>query len=434
MEQIKPHLSTSKNRQRQLNRQIAFPFTEEISEYFKIALRNLRTRSLRSWLTILGIVIGVFLIISLLSLSEGIKATISQQLRALGGEMIFIMPGDLSDIISMFMGGARLEKADLESIQKTEGVETVLTMSYQALVVRYENEGKTILVSGLSWEEGVEILENFQGWSLKEGRWPVPGKREIVIGTQIETEVFEKPVKTNKEIIIQGRRFKVVGILNSLGSKQDDTQIYLDLGVYQHLTGEEKGTAKVAMVKVENGFSVDKVAEEIKENLQETRKRRTGTDVADFSVITSEKMGDIAGNILAVIQFAIIIFAGIAILVGGIGVANTMFTAVRERTREIGIMKAVGAKNSAVLSIFLIESGIIGFSGGFGGTLLGVIFAKIIESYGQVHPVIYFSASISPGLIFFGLFFSFLVGSLSGFLPAKRAAGLKPVEALRRYE
>jgi len=135
-----------------------------------------------------------------------------------------------------------------------------------------------------------------------------------------------------------------------------------------------------------------------------------------------------------VIQFAIVAFAGIAIIVGGIGIMNTMFTSVRERTREIGIMKAIGAKNSAVLTIFLIEAGIIGFLGGIGGTFLGTVLAKSIEMYGQVHPLFYFSASITPGLIIFGLVFSFVVGCLAGFFPARQAAKLRPVEALRRYE
>jgi putative ABC transport system permease protein len=406
----------------------------EIKEYFQLALRNLRSRSLRSWLTIFGIVIGVFLIVSLLSLSEGIKQTISQQLRSLGGEMIFIMPGDISNIMAMFTSGAKLEKEDIGTIERTRGVETVLTMSYQSLVARYGDEGKMVFISGLSWEKGIEIMERFQGWSLKEGRWPTPGKREIIIGKQVETEIFERPVEVDSEIVIKGKRFKVVGILNSLGSKQDDSSLYMDLSLYQDLTGEKRGTAQMAMVKVREGSDVNNVAEDIKENLMETRKRRIGTDVADFSVITSEKMGDIAGSILAVIQFAVVAFASIAIVVGGIGITNTMFSSVRERTREIGIMKAVGAKNSSVLSIFLIEAGIIGIIGGSGGTLLGAILAKAIEFYGQAHPLFYFKASITPGLIIFGLFFSLLVGCLSGFLPARRAAQLKPVEALRRFE
>ncbi|MDI6603115.1 MAG: ABC transporter permease [Patescibacteria group bacterium] len=406
----------------------------EIKECFQLALRNLRSRSLRSWLTIFGIVIGVFLIISLLSLSEGLKQSISRELKSLGGEMIFILPGDISNMMAMFTSGAKLEKEDIETIERTRGVETVLSTSYQSLVVRYGNEGKMVFINGLSWEKGIEIMKKFQGWSLKEGEWPTPGKREVIIGKLVKTEIFEKPVKVDSEIIIKGKKFKVVGILNSLGSKYDDSSLYLDLSLYQDLTGEKRGTAQMAMVKVREGNDVNKVAKDIKENLIEIRKRRVGTDVADFSVITSEKMEDIASKILAIVQFVVIVFASIAIVVGGIGITNTMFTSVRERTREIGIMKAVGAKNSVVLSIFLIEAGIIGIIGGLGGTLLGAILAKAIEIYGQVHPIFYLSASITPGLIIFGLVFSLLVGCLSGFFPARKAAQLKPVEALRRFE
>jgi len=407
---------------------------EQVREYFYIAWRNLKTRSLRSWLTIFGIVIGVFLIISLLSLSEGIKDTISQQLRALGGEMVFVIPGDLSNPFMLLLGGDKLEKQDIEAIKKTEGVEEVLTMSYTSSVVRYEEESKGVFLMAIDWETGLEILKNFQGWSLEEGEWPISGKREVVVGQQVAHQIFEEKVRVNSEIVIKGRTMKVVGILNSLGSKMDDSGIYIDILLYQDLTGERRGSAQMAMVKIEEGTPLDEVAKDIKENLSETRKRRSGTAEADFSVITSDTMGDIAGNILAVIQIAIVAFAGIAIIVGGIGITNTMFTSVRERTREIGVMKAVGAKNSAVLSIFLFEAAIIGFSGGIGGTLLGVGFAKLIEIYGNVHPMFYFRSSIGPELIIFGLVFSFLVGCLAGFFPARQAARLKPVEALRRYE
>jgi len=188
------------------------------------------------------------------------------------------------------------------------------------------------------------------------------------------------------------------------------------------------------MVKLQDGVDEKKVADRIEDALAETRKRKSGTDEADFSVITSEKMGQIAGNILGIIQMVIFAFASIAIIVGGIGITNSMFTSVRERTKEIGIMKAIGAKNSAILLIFLFEAGIVGLIGGVGGTVLGALLAKSVELYGQVHPVFYFVASINLGLIVFGLAFSFVIGCIAGVLPAKAAAKLKPVEALRRHE
>ena len=374
------------------------------------------------------------MIVSLLSLSEGLKGTITKQLKALGGEMIFIMPGSETNPITMMMGGDKLEKQDMVAIKKTRGVDRVLGMSYSGSVMRYKEEGKTVFLAGISWKEGLDILQKYQGWSLAEGRWPVAGKKETVIGQQVANYLFKEKVRAGTETTIKGRKFEIVGVLNSLGSKTDDSFAYIDMDLYQGLTGEKQGSAQVAMVKIEEGASLNKVAEDIKQNLKNTRRRRVGTDEADFAVITSDKISDIAGSVLAIIQFVIVAFASIAIVVGGIGIMNTMFTSVRERTKEIGIMKAIGAKNSAVLAIFLFEAGIIGFGGGIGGTILGVAAAKLVEYYGQIHPMFYFSASISPGLIIFGLVFSFVVGCLSGFFPARKASHLKPVEALRRYE
>jgi len=408
----------------------------QLKEYFKIAFRNLRTRSLRSWLTIFGIVIGVFLIVSLLSLSQGVQSTIDEQLNALGGEMVIVMPGgdESNPFMGMMMGGDKLEREDIEAIKKSKGVEEVLTMSYRSSVMRYEEESKTIFIAGVPWKSGMDILQKFQGWSLADGRWPIIGRREVVIGQQVVNEIFKNEVKVNTEAIIKGSKFEIVGILNSLGRKEDDSFAYMDMDLFQDITGEKRGSAQMAMVKIEEGASEDKVAEAIKESLIKTRKRRIGTDAADFAIITSSKISGITGDIMKVIEFAIAIFAGIAILVGTIGIMNTMFTSVRERTREIGIMKAIGAKNSAVLTIFLIEAGIIGLGGGIGGMILGVIFAKSIELYGQANPSFYFSAVVSPGLIIFSIAFSFFIGSLAGFFPARSAAKLKPVEALRRFE
>ena len=408
---------------------------EGLKEYFNIAVRNIRTRSLRSFLTILGIVIGVFLIISLLSLSEGLKSTINQQLQAMGGEMVMVMPGSDEDFItSMMFGGAKLQKEDVEAIKNAEGVDKVLGFSYTGAIIRFKEESKQAAIAGYDpWKEGLAILSIFQGWSLSDGRWPSKGN-EVLIGSQVASEIFSKELKAGSEITIKGRKFQVAGVLNSLGSKQDDSMISMDMKVYQDITGEKRGTAAYAMVKLEDGADENAVAENIEEALKATRKRRSGTDEADFSVITSEKMGAIAGNILGIIQMVIIAFASIAIIVGGIGITNSMFTSVRERTKEIGIMKAIGAKNSAILLIFLFEAGIVGLIGGIGGTLFGSLLAKGIETYGQMHPLFYFKASISIGLIIFGLVFSFIIGCVSGMLPARTAARLKPVEALRRHE
>ncbi len=405
---------------------------DNLKEYFKIAFKTIATRRVRSWLTTIGVVIGVFLIVSLLSLSQGLKNAVLQQLSMVGKDLLMIMPGDISDFTAI-MGGNKLSSEDMKIIKQTEGVDKVAWVDYTSITMRYQNQKKNILFYGADWREGLDIFKNDVGWSINQGRWPVPGKNEIIVGSIVASETFPN-MKIGTEATIKGRKFLVVGILNSVGSKQDDSMVGIDLDIFKSVTGERTG-AKQAMAKIKAGYSPDSVAEKLKANLNENRKRQIGQKESDssYTVLTSEKITSIVGNIIGIIQAVIIGFASIAIIVGGIGIMNTMYTSVSERTKEIGIMKAIGAKNKTITTIFLIESGIFGMLGGIGGTLLGIILAKTIEIYFQVHPIFYFKADVSPALILFSVSFSFLVGCISGYLPARAAAKLKPVDALR-YE
>ncbi len=402
-----------------------------LKEYIKIAIRSLRTRPMRSWLTMVGVVIGVFLIISLLSLSGGIKTAVLNQLRMMGKDLIMIMPGELTNIATTFAGGLELTNDDIKAIEKTEGIDAVVPMTYKGEVIRYRGEKKTVLLCGVPMDESLDILKTDMGFKLIKGRWPVPGKREILVGFFVPKDIFPG-MKTGTQITLKGKQFEVAGILKSLGNKQDDSQTYIDLDIYREITGEREGT-QIAMAKVKPGYLTDEVVENIKESLEETRKRKKGEDLPPYTVISSEKMTDIVGNIMTLIQVAIFGFASIAIIVGGIGIMNTMYTSVRERIREIGIMKAVGARNKTITTIFLIESGFFGLFGGLGGIILGLGLAKIIEIYAQTQYFFLLKASITPQLILFGLVFSFLVGCISGYLPARSASKLNPADALR-YE
>jgi len=404
-----------------------------LKEYFKIAVKNLRTRKLRSWLTIFGIVIGVFLIMSLLSLSQGLKTTVLNQLKAVGTDIVMIMPGSMSDIMTTMMGGVKLSGEDLDTIKKTPGVEVVIPNVYKGEVVKYQNASKTAILYGIDLRNALNVYINDMGMKINTGRWPVPGKREVVVGSLVPSDIFPG-MKINTTINIKGKQFEIVGILKSLGSKQDDSMLGIDLEIYRSITGEREG-APQAVAKIAPGYSADQVAKAIKANLETQAKRRAGHGgESAYSVLTSDAMSGIVGGIMGIIQVVVFAFGSIAVLVGGIGIMNTMYTSVRERTREIGILKAVGAKNSTITLIFLIESGIIGLVGGLGGMIPGLGLAKLIQAIGQVHPVFYIEASVTPGIIAFGLLFSFGVGCLSGFFPARSAAKLKPVEALRRYE
>jgi len=402
-----------------------------LKEYIKIALRSLRRSKVRSWLTMIGVVIGVFLIISLLSLSEGIKGAMMQQLNMMGNDLIIVMPGDVTNMATMMAGGLELTEDDIKAIKKADGVETIVPMNYKGEAVRHEGVVKTILINGVSLTDGLDVLQSDFGWTIKDGRWPNSGRNELVVGSAVQTDVFPG-LKVSDEVSINGKKFIITGILNSVGNKQDDSTITADLNIFGDITGERKG-AKMVLAKIESGRSIDEVVENIKKELTETRKRVRGSDSPSFSVLSSEKVAGIVNDIMNMIQLAIFGFASIAIIVGGIGIMNTMYTSVHERIKEIGIMKAVGAKRNTITLIFLIESGFFGLFGGIGGIVLGLGMAKGAEFAIRTTGAFYLKASMSPWLILFGLFFSFLIGCVAGYLPARGAAKLRPVDALR-YE
>jgi len=400
--------------------------------YFKIAFQNLKGRPLRSWLTILGIVIGVFLVVSLLSLSEGLKGSVMQELKMMGGDLIMIMPGEMSDMMTTFISGNELSQNDIEAIRRAEGVEVVVPTAWAGEVVRHQDISQNIFIFGSPWETSVSIYQENMGWNLVEGEWPKPNRRQVIVGNLVSQDLLPG-LKTGDRIQIRGQSFEITGILRSLGNKQDDSMIALDWSDFQSVFGRQDGSSMV-VARINQSYNVEQVEENIRLQLESTRRRARQDEAPAFSVITSDKASDMVGNIMGVIQLAVFFFASIAVLVGAIGITNTMYTSVYERTKEIGILKAVGAKRKDIISIFLIESIIIGFTGGLLGVILGAGLAWSVKYIiPQSHPVFYIQTTVTLFLILFGLLFAAGVGCLAGYLPARRAANLRPVQALR-YE
>ncbi len=399
------------------------------NQYLKMAVKNLKVRPLRSWLTILGIVIGIFLVISLISLSEGLKESVTRELRMMGGNLVMVLPGE--DIFTGMIGGSRLTDFDIRAIERARGVESVLAMPWGMELVRHHNQAESTILAGIHLDHRANILKEDMGWLATEGDFPRPGRREVLVGHLVPREIFPA-LKVGDEVRIKGRRFVVSGVLRSLGNRQDDSMIIMEINDFRGVTGQREG-AQVAMAKVSPDFETAVVVENISASLEETRKRRVGDEGAAFSVLASDTVSDMVDGILGMLQAAVFAFASIAIIVGGIGIMNTMFTSVRERTKEIGILKAVGAKRNHITLIFLFESGIIGLIGGAGGVVLGIVLSKGVELALGQGAFIHLQAHISPALVIFGLLFSFLIGCVSGYFPARGAAGLEPVDALR-YE
>ena len=289
-------------------------------------------------------------------------------------------------------------------------------------------------ITGFSFETQ-NLINEAQNYKIDVGRDLKPGdKYKAVIGTGLANlKDFKKPLEVGDKIKIGKAEQEViiVGILKKIGNPYDDGTVVLPLDTAQEILGI-KDSYDMITVQIKEGEDVDQVAEETKTRLRKDRGLKEGEE--DFRVQTAEQLAETFNNIFGIIQAVFIGIAAISLVVGGIGIMNTMYTAVLERTREIGIMKAVGARNSDILKLFLIESGILGMIGGVIGVVLGILLGIGASFFaGQALGSNLLKAYFPWYLIVGALIFSFGVGCASGALPALQASKLKPVDALR-YE
>ena len=398
-------------------------------KFLPLILKNLRYRPVRSWLTILGVVIGITLVVIILSLTGGIKNAVSKKLQMFGSNIIVIFPGKETNPLAGFLGGQKFKEKDLMELKKIDGVKTVVPMELLIFNVDYRGEKKSIMVHAANWKGMIDGFEQSQGVRLEEGRWPQGDEiKEVVLGYSTFNKLFKNKVRIGDDIIIKSKKMKIVGYISEIGNQMDDNTIYMSMDIFRSLTGM-KGGAGSAFVIVNPGENINLIAKQIKFKLSKQEV------VRDFSVVTPEKAGRLIGSILSIIEFILIVIGFISLLVGAVGIVNTMYTSVMERTKQIGIMKAIGASDDDILSLFLIESGLIGLVGGVFGIIIGIISAYIIglvaSNFG-INGLFSFAS-----LDFFGFFviliITFITGVLSGVLPARQAAKMEPADALR-YE
>ncbi len=402
-------------------------------DYTKYVWENIKHRRMRSWLTMIGIFIGIAAVVSLLSLGQGLQTAVGEQFNTLGTDKIFILPG--SSVFGSFAGveGIELTDEDIAVIKRVGGVKLVAGFVYKIARVEYRGESKYTWVVGLPLDENREVLESISTFRVVEGRdLKESDTFDAIMPVRFaEGDFFEKKVSLRDTIKIEGRDFKIVGRLNKIGNPQDDSQVLIPIETAREVLNEEENYGYI-MVQVNKGENAALIAEQIKERLRDHR--NVDEREEDFTLQTSEQLIETFSDIFSIVTAVIIGIAAISLLVGGIGIMNTMYTAVLQRTREIGVMKAIGAKNSDVMKIFLIESGFYGLIGGSVGIIFGVIIAKLVAAIGsQYIGEALLQARISPTLLIGSLMFSFLVGAVSGLAPAYQASQLNPVEALR-YE
>jgi putative ABC transport system permease protein len=404
-----------------------------ISDYFVFALKSIRRRGLRSWLTMIGIFIGIAAVVSLISLGQGLEDSITGQFEEMGSNKLTLLgkAGSVISPIASSLSDKHLTEKDLKIIESVDGVDYIVSMLMSSTIVNYHDESKNLFVSGMPPKESNLAFGEMSSWKAEKGRLlDESDKYKIFIGHGIAYDTFSEDLEIRDKLEINNINFKIVGILKKVGGG-DDYSIYLPLDTLRDLVDEPE-LVSMATIVVADGFEPDFVAGDIREELYDYRNE--DEDSATFSLSTSEDLLQIIGDILSIVQWILVGIAAISLIVGGVGIMNTMYTSVVERTKEIGIMKATGAKNSDILMLFLIESGMLGIFGGLIGIILGVGISKGVEfiAYQQLG-IELLKVSIDPYLIGGALLFSFVVGSISGVFPARQAARLKPIDALR-YE
>lgn len=400
-------------------------------DILKYAFNNLRKRLMRSGLTILSILIGVMAIFTLISFGQGVSKYTDDIFEEMGTDNMIIMPKGFGPPGS---SGVSFTKDEVDFVSKISGVDVATGISMISTDIMVEGErptSKYVMGIEVKGKEG-EITKNMLTVEVEKGRYlKSDDKNKVLLGYNYmqDNEIFERGLRLGDTIQVKGKEVEIVGFLESIGNPADDANVYMNIDFYdEFFVQDEYG---MIYAKAKSGEKLDDVADEIADKLRKRRDVKEGQE--DFYVQTFQDMRKTYGNVLGVINTIVILIALISIFVAAINIANTMYTTVLERTQEIGVMKAIGAKNSDILQIFLIEAGMQGTIGGIIGMMLGYGISRLggviatISGYGMLQP--YFPL----WLWIFCIIFSTATGAIAGFLPALQASKLKPVDALR-YE
>ncbi|MCK7477637.1 MAG: ABC transporter permease [Candidatus Moduliflexus flocculans] len=399
----------------------------------KISLRSLRVNKMRSALTMLGIIIGVAAVITMLAVGRGASNKISEQISAVGSNLIIVIPGSTtSGGIRLGSGSSQnLTRADADAIKnECSAVSTTAPVLNGSAQIIYGNSNWASIVYGT--DEG--MLE-VRDWTLAIGRnfyeQEIRSAAKVcILGQTVVDNLFGNDDPINQIIRIKKVPFTVIGVLESkgqsmMGQDQDDI-IYVPVTTAQrNLFGRTfPGTVRSIMVKAKSTEELDRAETQIKELLRQRHRIGPGQE-NDFTVrnlTQMMQMAEQASNVMALLLAAI---ASVSLLVGGIGIMNIMLVSVTERTREIGIRMAVGAKSWDIRTQFIIEALILSLIGGLIGVLLGILSAELLSFFAG------WTILISTYSIVLSFGFSGLVGIFFGFYPAYKASLMNPIDALR---
>ncbi|RZN43453.1 MAG: ABC transporter permease [Methanophagales archaeon ANME-1-THS] len=390
-----------------------------------MAYRSIRERRSRSILTVLGIAVGIAAIVALVSVGYGMEEAITGELTTFT-DLITVIPGKM--VGATYVEQGSFTDRDIKDLQRMGGIKAVTAMTYGAAEVEYRNQRRPIFILGGDAEElGGFYLDPV---GLKEGRWlRTNDYKACVIGNRVATDFFTEEIRVNDKLLINGEKFVVVGVFDkasTLYAADVDPHIFLTLRAAKDVMQTDE--VKYLMVRVYTIDEAEAIAEEIEKRINSNH----GLD--EFATaMTMGSMLEQIGTVFRILRGVLVGIAAIALVIASIGIMNTMLMSVMERTHEIGVMKAIGAKSRDVLSLFLLESSMVSLAGGVVGCVIGVLLARIISLIAGSALGIEFVASVKAVVLLGGIAVAMGVGVLSGFYPARKASKMSPVEAVR-YE
>jgi putative ABC transport system permease protein len=391
-----------------------------------LALRAIRRNLLRSFLTVLGVVIGVAAVITMVTLGNGATKSVSDQIASMGSNLLIVMPGQ--------RGGPG---ADVAPPLKTADVDAIRNqISAARYVAPVTSKAATAVYQANNWSTVVSGTENdyFEAgnWELASGRVfneaeERAGKAVCVIGETVRDKLFSRQNPVGSEIRIKQFACEVIGLLKSkgqsaMGSDQDDTVLMPLRTVQRRLTGRQD--VNRVTISVSAGASIDAVKDQITSLLRE-RRNLSEDEENDFRVMDTRQISETLTSTTRILTALLAAVAAVSLLVGGVGIMNIMLVSVTERTREIGTRLAIGALEREVLLQFLIEAVVLSSLGGLVGIVLAFVASLGLAGLMKL-PFLF-----NPGINLLSFVFSAAIGVIFGYFPARRAAGLNPIDALR---
>jgi putative ABC transport system permease protein len=399
-------------------------------ELIKYSLKHIAHRKSRSLLTIFSILVGITTIFIFVSFGQGLFDYVNELKSSSGADKVTIMPKGIGapGLDTTFL----ITDSDVRAIERTSGVYEATGMHSHATEVQQGRTKRFVFLLGYDPEYSDLIQETF-GSTVEEGRDLRKGDDgKVLLGYnyQLDNKIFPEGLILNDNIEIEGHKVRAVGFFEEVGNPQDDSNIYVTNEYFEELYPNSTGRYNQVLARVDAN-NIEQVVKNIEDALRRSRGLEKGKE--DFFVASFEELLEQFTNALDYIVYFVIFIALISVVVSAVNTANTTITSVIERIKEIGIMKAIGAKNSEVFAIFVFESGFLGLVAGIFGILLGVIITSIAAAILDAQGWGFLSPHYSWQLFLGCALFATLTGAISGIIPAWRASKIRPVRALR-YE